>query len=251
MSTDAFPDISIDKRSYRIYKTLLEIGPAAIRQIAEKSGVNRGTTHEILKKLVRRNLASYHPKGKTFHYQAEPPERLLELTKKKQKNLRQLSQQLEESIIPNLLETKALSTKPTVSYYEDSHGVEKVLKDVLATMQKTKNKKYYVFSTKPMRNYLYLYFPNFTKQRVKGGIFVKVIALGEGGIPAPLSERRWLGNQTLKDFLSYVIIYSDKLALISLTKDDVPYSVVIKEAGISNTLKFIFNSLWKQLSSDA
>lgn len=244
MKTKLLEDLNLEKRDYLIYRTLLKLGPASIRQISAACNVNRGTTYEVLKKLIQQNLLSLHPVGKRFCYQAEPPQKLLELAKNKQEGLSTLITQLSQQIIPNLEELKVLSTKPTVSYYEDFTGVEKVLSDVLFTMEKAVDKEYFVFSTKPMRQYLYLYFPNFTKLRIKRGIKVKAIALGKGGDQAELSERKWLPGQSEDNFLSYIIIYADKLALISLTKDELPYSVVIQETGIVQTLKFVFLSLW-------
>ncbi len=244
MKAKLLQNLNLEPRDYLIYKTLLKLGPASIRQIATACNVNRGTTHEVLKKLMQQNLVSHHPLGKKFCYQAEPPAKLLTIAQSKQQFLGDFITQLSQHIIPSLEELKVLSSKPTVSYYEDFTGIEKVLKDVLDTMAKAQDKEYFVFSSKPMRQYLYLYYPNFTKLRVKRGIKVKAIALGKGGDQADLAERKWLPGQADENFLSYIIIYDHKLALISLTKDELPYAVVIEEAGIVQTLRFVFMSLW-------
>jgi len=247
MDTEQLQNLGLGQRDFAVYKTLLKLGPSSVRNIAAESNINRGTTHEILNKLIKRNLVSHHPVGKGFRYQAESPEKILEIAKTRQESIVNLLEQLSSQVIPNLESLKVLSTKPTVSYYEDSTGVERVLKDVLSTMEKANTKEYFVFSAKPMRKYIYLYYPNFTKLRVKRGIAVKVIALGKGGDPAPLSQRKWLQGTSTSDFLSYIIIYEDKLALISLTKEELPYIVVIQEAGITQTMKFVFHSLWSCL----
>ncbi len=44
-------------------------------------------------------------------------------------------------------------------------------------------KEYYVYSSADIRKYLYQDFPNFTEERKKRNIHVKIIALGEGGKP--------------------------------------------------------------------
>lgn len=236
--------LGLEPRDLSVYKTLLKLGPSSVRNVAAESDINRGTTHEILNKLIKLNLVGKRPIGKSFNYQAESPQKILEIAKERKTSVDELIHRLTANIVPGLESLKVRSSKPNVSYYEDVVGVEKVLKDVLSTMEKTQEKEYYVFSAKPMRRYLYLYYPNFTKLRVKRKIYVKVIALGKGGDPAPLSERKWLHGSSSSDFLSYVIIYKDKLALISLTEDELPYSVVIQETGITQTMKFVFHSLW-------
>ena len=43
--------LGLTSKESRVYLTLLELGPTAIRNIAERAGINRGTTYESLKKL--------------------------------------------------------------------------------------------------------------------------------------------------------------------------------------------------------
>lgn len=243
----SFDQLGINKNSYLTYKALLKLGPSSIRQIAEESGINRGTTHDFLKKLLKKGLVSYQLKGKRKHYLAEPPEKLLQITNEKQKALKKIRNLLSQEVIPHLKSQKFIRTKPLVRYYEDDEGIEQVLKDVLQIMRKEEKKEYFVFSALPMRKYLYRFFPNFTKQRIKNKIAVKVIALGKGGEPAVLSKRKWLQVDARDTFSSYIIIYGEKLALISLTKEELPYAVVIEEQSVTQAMRLIFASLWKLL----
>lgn len=241
--------LGLDQREFKTYQALLQLGPTSIRLVARQTGINRGTTHEILKNLVDKGLVSYQLKGKRRHYLAESPEKLLQLAHEKQQTFSQLTKLLQNKVVPDLKRQKKTQKEPTTRYYEGEEGIEKVLKDLLQTMQKQKEKSYFAYSAQPIRKYLYRLFPNFTKQRVKKGIAVKVIALGEGGEKAALAERKWLNTEDNTLFSSYIIIYADKFAVISLAKDELPYAVVIHEAGIARTQKLIFQTLWNLLKN--
>ncbi len=238
--------LGLNKKEYLVYKTLLQLGATSIREVAEKTQINRGTTHEILRQLKNKGLVSFQLKGKRKHYLAEPAEKLNSLLQQKHQFLNQTEKFLKNELIPQLKDQSFIPEKPVVQYYEGDEGIEKVLKDVLAIMKKTKPKEYFVFSARLLRKYLYRFFPAYTKQRIKHKIRVKVIALGKGGEEAALAQRKWLSSRN-DTGSSYIIIYANKLSLISLTKDELPYAVVIREESISQTMKLIFNHLWRML----
>jgi HTH-type transcriptional regulator, sugar sensing transcriptional regulator len=138
--------------------------------------------------------------------------------------------------------------EPAVRYYEDDEGIVVILRDVLQTVAQLKKKEYYAYSSRALRKYLYRRFPNFTRRRISEGIFVKVIAVGEGGDPDQSSERRWIAEPPSSEVSSYTLIYGNKVALISVSPDDTPYGVVIEEPGVAAMQKLLFETLWSKLS---
>ncbi|MGI0115707.1 TrmB family transcriptional regulator [Zooshikella sp. RANM57] len=239
--------LDFEDREVDIYCALLTLGTASIRDIAEQSGINRGTTHEILKNLLKRGVVSFYPKGKRRHFCAEPPDKLLELANDKQENLRAATRQLVNDVIPDLNRLRSDTGSPQVKYYEGDEGIERVLKDILNTAEKSESGSYDVYSSKAIRKYLYRPFPNYTLQRVKRNIRVRAIAIGEGGEDAPLSERKWIDDGDVGGQASYVAIYPPKCAMISLQEGNYPTAVVIESAAISQALKLSFNTLWMLL----
>jgi len=239
--------LDFDAREVDIYCALLALGNASIRDIAEKTQINRGTTHELLKQMTRRGIVSYAPRGKRRHYCAEDPERLLTLASEKQENLRHASIQLANDIIPELKRLKPSRDAPKVTYYEGDDGIESVLKDILNTAEKLAVKSYNVYSSRAIRQYLYRPFPNYTIQRVKRNIRVKAIAIGPGGEEAPLSQRKWIGEKSDGAQASYVAIYPPKCAMISLQEGNYPTAVVIESAAISEAMNISFETLWALL----
>ncbi|HET8903561.1 MAG TPA: helix-turn-helix domain-containing protein, partial [Saccharospirillum sp.] len=78
-TADVLQIFGLEPRETRLYLALLQSGPASIRDIADRAGINRGTTHELLKRMQQKGVVSYFPKGKRRHFSAEPPQRLREL----------------------------------------------------------------------------------------------------------------------------------------------------------------------------
>jgi len=228
------------------YWSLLNLDSVSVRKVAAHSGVNRGTTYEAIKKLQAAGLVVTRKSGQREYFSAESPEKIYDLIKDRRKDL-WLSQQRAQKLIPELLARKARPQgRPLVQYYEDDEGVVTILRDVLQTCAKLDKPQYYVYSSLPLRQYLYRKFPQFTERRVAEGIAVKAIAIGEGGDPAEQAERRWLKEPTNGSVSSYTLVYGDKVAHISITQD-MPYGVVIEDPGTAAMQRLLFEQIWAQL----
>ncbi|MCB1644352.1 MAG: hypothetical protein KDI36_02820 [Pseudomonadales bacterium] len=244
---DTLKGIGLNQREIDIYLTLLKLGPVSIRDIAEASGINRGTTYETLKSLRELSLVSYFPKGKRRFFCAEPPDQLLRMAEEKKQRLDIHHRVLESQVIPDLMQLTPGGDSTHVRHYEGDDGIEFVLRDILRTAQHNPEQGYCVYSSKKIRKYLYRPFPNFTRQRVQQGIYVRVIAIGEGGEDAPLSSRKWLPTTQSDPAASYVAIYPPKCAMISLVRDDYPTAVIIEAEAIARSFQLTFDALWDKL----
>lgn len=239
--------LGINARQTDIYLALLKQGPASIRDIAHTAGINRGTTYEILKGLKQLGLVSYYPKGKRRHFCAEPPELLLKLAEDRRDELAAAFTSLARDIVPDLKLMAPDSATTHVRHYEGDDGIEFVLRDILRTVAEQQDKCYRVYSSRLIRKYLYRPFPNFTRQRVRQNIAVKVIAIGEGGEDAPLAQRKWIPTSEVDTAASYVAIYPPKCAFISLVKGDYPTAVILESDAIALAQKISFETLWHRL----
>ncbi len=242
-----FSALGLNDHDGRIYIALSKSGPTSIRQIAKTADINRGTTYETLKKLVHFGLVSFNTVGSRRKYIAEPPERLKDLLSEKQKEITKLSTSADKLINELLTFSKGRAGAPSVRFYEDDEGIVTILNDVLATVSKLKPKEYHVYSSRPLRQYLYRHFPNFTRRRIKEGIFAHVIAVGTGGDPVQFADRKFLEESSSELSSSYIIIYGNKLALISVSSDFTPYGVVIEEPGVAAMQRLLFTQLWQSL----
>lgn len=244
MDLSCLGQLGLSDREISIYKTSLELGAASIRDIADKSGFNRGSTYETLKGLAAKGIVNYLPKGKRRMFQAEDPDRLLDMAEQKRAAIESTLNELKSDIIPSLKQLKPEFSSGNVRFYEGDDGVETVLRDILSSVDKSTDKHYSVISTQALREHLYRPFPNFTKQRIQKGISVRVLAIGDGGDEAELAERKWLKGE---GDASYIAIYPPKVAMISLAENNYPVVVVIESDAIAGTQQMMFDTLWRAL----
>lgn len=243
MNEELFELLGLTKREVTIYRALLSLGPSAIRTIAEKAGINRGTTYDDLKEMQRKGIVTYLPKGKRRLFTSREPEVLLQLAEERRHSLNSAIDQLKTKVVPELHHLMPDFNTANVSYYEGDSGIELVLRDILNTVYKQNPRSYSIFSSKPIRKHLYRPFPNFTAQRIQKGIEVKVIAIGDGGEDAELSERKWIKTEGKVD-AAYIAVYPPKCAIISLASANYPTAVVIESKEVAAAQKIIFDTLW-------
>lgn len=246
MKLESLRQLGLDEREISIYRALLRLGPASIRDVAAEARINRGTTYETLKQLANKGVVNYLPRGRRRVFQAEDPDQLLRLGERKQRALSQAIEQLRTEVIPELKQSRAKFSPGNVRFYEGDDGVELVLRDILDSTAHDPEGGYCVISTKTLREHLYRPFPNFTAQRESRGIRVRVIAVGEGGDEAEYAERKWLPASDATD-ASYIAIYPPKVAMITLAEKDYPVVVIIDSAAIASTQKILFDTLWQLL----
>jgi sugar-specific transcriptional regulator TrmB len=240
--------VGLNSKEAKIYLTLLELGPTAIRKIAEKAKINRGTTYESLKKLQKIGLVSYFHQGKLQHFVAENPKVLNNLLSRKKLEIKEAEENL-----PNLISSlssfsRNTENKPVIKFYENYSGIRTILEDVLDSFKNKSKKEYVAYSSSSIRPYLYHKdaFPNFTEERIKRKIFVKTIAIGPGGTLHGKDDRKWLTKQEGSSPI-YTLIYDKKIAMISVGENKIPHGLIIEDAGIHETERLIFDSLWKNL----
>jgi len=237
-------NLGLSDKEIDIYLKILELGPSSVRKIAANSKINRGTTYDVLKALINLGLVSYFFKNKNKYFIAEDPSKLRELVRTKQESLAKT----EKEIIKIIPELKSIhdnaGDKPKVKFYEGEKGIKAVLQDLLSTVKK--GKEYFAYSSADIRNYLYRGFPEFSKERIKKGIRVKVIAIGAGGELRGLDARKWVSKK-LSGCPTYTLIYEGKIAMISVDRQKQPVGIIIEDEGIYKTQKMLFTELWKKV----
>ena len=239
--------IGLEDKEIRLYATLLSMGPSAIRKIAEKANINRGTTYELLKKLQKIGLVSYFHKGKRQHFVAENPKVLENLFQRKKIEIEDAEKNLEKIISELSFIERKLDNRPVIKFYENYSGIRTILEDVLDSVASLVKKEYTVYSSSTIRPYLYdpRAFPEFTQKRIKKKIRVRTIAIGDGGSIQGNDERKWLTKK--EEVSTYTLIYAGKVAMVSIGKENIPHGLIIEDEAIYETQLLIFNSLWKNL----
>ncbi|MFA6177515.1 MAG: helix-turn-helix domain-containing protein [Candidatus Paceibacterota bacterium] len=244
-------NFGLSEKEIAVYLALIELGASSVRTISLKAKINRGTTYDILKSLINLGIISYYNKESKQYFIAERPETLLAVIDKKQEELKEVKENIEESLPLFKTIFEKQGGKPVVKLYEGVIGIRHILEDVLKSMDRVKDKTYYVYSSSTVRKNVHQAMKDFSNKRIHRKIKVKTIALGEGGDTVGLDERKWMqlpdtkGQENLRS--TYEIIYCGKVAHISLDNAENPVGVVIENQEIYHTQKLIFEYNWKKL----
>jgi hypothetical protein len=129
------------------------------------------------------------------------------------------------------------------SFYEGEEGVAAILRDVLQTAGSLNSKEYCTISSQRVSMFIYNNFKSFSRQRVKNGVFVRVISDLPPREKVVLAEHHVLppSDQTLN---GYTLIYGYKTALISIDETNQLSAVVIADNGVANMQRLVFEQLW-------
>jgi len=169
--------LGLSPKESKVYLVLLGLDPSPLRKVAEEVDMNRGTTYDTLKSLMKRGLVSFYDKERKQHFVAEDPDNLVGILREKRRAVVKAKKDLERSM-PELraLYAKA-GEKPSIKMYEYMGGAKAIFEDILRTMSGEEIKMYYVFSsfTREIRELLYRDIESFSQRRIKLGIKVKVI----------------------------------------------------------------------------
>ena len=235
----------LNEKEIKVYLVLLEYGSLSVRKLSSLSGVNRGTTYDILKSLKSQGLVSYYHKDTKQLFVAEDPEKLIQALKEKEQSLIDVTKDI-ETILPSLRSLYNKSGgKPIVKFYEGQKAMKTILQDVLDTTAASKEKTYYIFSSSTIRPYLHKSWATFTEERVKRGIYTHAIALGHIGSKAPLSIRKCLTPK--EGSPTYVLIYNGKVAMISVNDNKELMGLIVEDEALFKTQLQIFKFIWQTL----
>lgn len=232
-------EVGLTKNKGTVYLALLQLGTSGTQEIANKAGLLRTTTHEILQQLVGLGLVSYVTRGRSRIYTVESPEKLKYVLKEKEKHL--------DSVLPeifSLFNTKGL--RPKVRFYEGVAGVKMIFENTLTV------------STKVLRGILSMsdlfkipgreFMQDYTSRRIQAGIKLEVIRSEANEVeevwPSSNREIREL-HYAAKDmiFPMTMYFYDNKVAIIGTEKEN--FGMIIESSDFYQNQINFFKVLWQ------
>ena len=246
-SPDTLEALGIGAKEWDIYIALLELGTAPLRLIAERARLNRGVCYDTLKQLLSKGLVSYVDAKRHRYFTAEDPSRLRSLATKREVALEEAREEL--TLLAPILKARAGTSeyRPAVRYFEGEAGVRDLLEDVLRQTEGSRDKMYRVYSSSALRDLISAAWPRFKEERIKRGVRVRAISIGEGGTTVGLDERRWLSKSA--EAPSYMFIYTGRVAFVAQDRHHNMFGTLTEDPTIAKTQQCIFDALWKQLST--
>ena len=215
----------------KVYLTLIDLGPSLAGQISKKSGIHRRTIYDALDRLAEKGLISYIVKNNRKYFEAANPERIVDLMKEKEAEVR--------NSLPGLMDlfTKTKIKEETL-FYKGKDGLKTAFED-----QIQEGREILVLgASAEAREILSFYLHWYNQRRKEKKIRLRIIAdiSTKGKMHAPLSEFRYLPNLGLAS----MNIYADKVAIILWSKEK-PVAIIIKNPEIANSYRIFFEHMWK------
>ena len=221
----------------KVYLAGLEMGQAAAQEIAGKAGLKRTTTYSILANLINRGVVGKTKvRGKT-RFVANPPERLLSVTRELERHIKESLPQLEAIYNKN-------ETKPKITFFEGEHAIQNVYDDTL----REKPEEILEWNTDA-------YFqspnvdPNYIDKRIALNIKARRIA-GSGSKwdtkhkyldQKELAETRIVSKELFWPGIE-VNIYGNKISFMNYAEN---MSVIIESKAIADAMRQAYELSWR------
>ena len=231
----------LTEKQAKIYLACLEMGRSSIPHIAKRAELKRTTCYDIVKELVEMDLLRGIVTGKTQLYEAKNPHNMAELLQSKIEIL--------NTALPGLTELfQTHNIRPEVQFFKGKAGIKKIFEDVLNSGTK---KVYQIVKNRELHNQgLDPYSTDYFKKRSGKGIIAYDLHPKSGGFYTP---ERGTTNEKYKRYVRYlppevfsaamIIIYENKVAMISTQKED--FGFILESREFSSTLRSFFEFMWK------
>ncbi|MFA6160998.1 MAG: helix-turn-helix domain-containing protein [Patescibacteria group bacterium] len=237
-------EYGLSEKESSIYLAMLELGPASVQDIANKSGVNRATTYVTMEALKRHGLMSTFEKGRKTMFVAESPEHLKRLSSAELRAAQEKAERLQQSLPQFMaLFNSASETKPVVRFFEGEEGLITCRELMIDCTEELLNifavdEKLIALSKIDERRRLELTSCN------HGRI---IVAIKPGLELTKFDHRMWRVREILYEqfpFTGDVMIWENKILFLFL--QETPMAILLENKEVHGMMKSMFELLWQQ-----
>ena len=241
--SDILRQFGLTEKEIEAYLLLLELGPATSGELMKKLGYYSKTIYELLEKLMGKGLVSYVIQSNRKHFEAAQPEKLLDILKERESNIKTLTTEL-KAILPKLNEKRILAKdRQEAAIYKGPKGIKSILDETL----KQKKEILVLGSGGRFKETLPVYYENWKRRRIKQKIPIKV--LWNEKHQSKISEffdEKFMDIRILPavfDNPSPTIVYDDCVAI--LVWGAAPLGIVIRSRETAKSYQHYFEVLWR------
>ncbi|TSC75926.1 MAG: transcriptional regulator TrmB [Parcubacteria group bacterium Gr01-1014_30] len=239
-------EFGLSEKEARVYLALLELGMAAVSEIAKTANVNRSTVYVVLESLKKKGLAGQSPDKPIVQYFASSPDLLLHSASVRAKREEEVRDNLKQ-ILP---EVKALHKdtrhRPKVRVYEGREGIAEVFLDAFDD----NDPPIFKVCANPVQ--MAKYIPNFIEEnekRVSRGIKMHAINPASKEViefskahPLPKGDEIRVIPKEKFNFPANIATRGSKVSIISMKGD---FGLVIENKEITESFSNIFDLAWE------
>ena len=240
MDTTILEEIGLTKKESQVYLALIELGSSSAGLIIQKTGFHRAVVYDLLERLIEKGLVGYVIKGRKKYYESTNPQKLMDILKERESKLK--------LILPNLMELSQFKDHLDIKIYKGREGIKTVFEDII----REKPKEWIsIGSSGETYNLLPGFLDWFHKQRIKNDIKAIGLLLNTNEAIKRGNSLKKMENTEIrylpKSFVTPTVIniYNNRVTLYSVTKDKIPFIILIENSQISRSFKEYFKWLWK------
>lgn len=236
--------LGLSKTEIAIYRAGLSLSPASATQLGRKTGIKRPTVYHALETLMLKGLAAKKGSGARLAFSMAEPTMLKSLVDRQIDKLT-LQKSSIDALVP-ILTKQSAPAKVDVAHYEGLEGVRSVVEEALYC----RSKRWEIIAPKDnfFSQFDRTYARYFHETRARRGIVAR--SLWEKGLPrhvlneTELKQRnpRWLPDGMKGAFASLIILFDDKVAIVS--SYDALSAILIRSEEINSTFRAVFDALW-------
>lgn len=240
---DELINLDLTQEESKVYVAILELGGSYASNIARKAGVNRATCYHTLNNLVKKGLINSYTKGKVLWFNAENPNKIIQIQKEKLERAK--------SLVPELLSiSNTMALKPKIRFYEGIEGVKTIFEDTLTAKEEILG----YTNLQSLGEIFGNYFKDFCKRKIIKKLKTRYLA-PETGEGVDLIDKYYpknydknllevlLVNKEEFFFENEIAIYGNKVAVISLNPNEL-IGLLIESKTFAKSMKSIFNLAW-------
>lgn len=250
MLLDTLEKIGFSEKESRIYLQLIRLGAQPASTIANKAGINRTTTYDIIESLAKKGLISTMHKGGATYFKALDPKELINYLEREKiehtKKIEKYQQEIEH-VLPALISLEnPESTKPKVTFYEGEKGMRQAYEDTLTSSEPILA----YANVEDMHSGLPDFFPDYYQRRgVEKKIHIKAIMPdNETSIERSKKDKQENRESVLIPKSEYgfspeINIYDDKVLIASWREK---MAIIIKSKEIADLHKKMYSLCWER-----
>ncbi len=239
--------IGLTEGEAKVYLALLGLGQSSTGPIVRKSGVTTSKSYKILDRLEQKGLASHVYKKKIKHFTAANPHQVLELVKRKEEELQEQKQEVEQ-LLPDLIKyQKQVQEEHETEVYLGMEGLRTIFNQ--QTEELEAGEEHYVIGITRYEDYredVAQFFKRLESRRAHKGIIGNFL-LGENA----RNHMQYLENSQntkiryLQDASHVAINLHKDVTVIGIFIGS-PILIKIKSKEVTNNFIKHFKLLWEQ-----
>lgn len=235
--------LGLTEKEAETYLALLKLGSVPAGPLIKQLGMHRAAVYNLLDILISKGLVHYVIQANRKYFEAQKPERLLEIVQTKKQEIEEQEKEL-NNLIPELESKRTLSAESQEgTVYKGKKGIKSIFEDILSYPKS----EYLVMGAGGKFKELFpAYFIHWHKRRLLKKINLRIIY--DENMRSQHRERdfKLAEMRYTKDYSqdpSTTFVYGDKVVLIVWS--DIPIAFLVRSEKVALSYRKFFDILWK------